>query len=75
ADPAARSACAPGGAVFDAFFRLVADGARPTTVLDTHTADTGHLAARGITEVVTPGDVLAAPAPDDSDRARRGSCT
>ncbi|MCQ4203250.1 cellulase family glycosylhydrolase, partial [Streptomyces coelicoflavus] len=71
ADPAARSACAPGGAVFDAFFRLVADGARPTTVLDTRAADTGHLAARGITEVVTPGDVLAAPAPDDSDRARR----
>ncbi|MFD8275168.1 glycoside hydrolase 5 family protein [Streptomyces flaveolus] len=61
ADPSARSACAPGGAVFNAFFRLVADGARPTTVLDTRTADTGHLAARGITEVVTPGQVLPTP--------------
>ncbi|NEC38917.1 glycosyl hydrolase, partial [Streptomyces rubrogriseus] len=54
-----RSACAPGGAVFDAFFRLVADGARPTTVLDTRAADTGHLAARGITEVVAPDQVTA----------------
>ncbi|MET7275418.1 MULTISPECIES: glycoside hydrolase 5 family protein [Streptomyces] len=61
ADPSARSACAPGGAVFDAFFRLVADGARPTTVLDTRAADAGHLTARGITEVVTPDQVLPTP--------------
>ncbi|MBT2416466.1 cellulase family glycosylhydrolase [Streptomyces sp. ISL-22] len=61
ADPAMRSACAPGGPVFDAYFRLTADGARPTTVLDTRTDDQGHLAARGITEVVTPDQVLPAP--------------
>jgi hypothetical protein len=61
ADPGQRSRCAPGGDVFDAFFRLVADGARPTTVLDTRVRDTAHLAARGITEVVAPGQVLPTP--------------
>jgi hypothetical protein len=61
ADPAARSRCAPGGAVFDAFFRLTADGARPTTVLDTRAGDKEHLAARGITETVAPEQVLPAP--------------
>ncbi|MFI1164551.1 glycosyl hydrolase [Streptomyces sp. NPDC020801] len=61
ADPAARSRCAPGGDVFEAFFRLTADGARPTTVLDTRTADRAHLAARGITEVVTSDQVLPTP--------------
>ena len=58
ADPAVRSQCAPGGAVFDAYFRLVADGARPTTVLDTRCADREHLSARGITETVTADQVL-----------------
>ncbi len=57
-DPGSRSLCAPGGPVFDAWFRLVADGVRPTTVLDTRAADRDHLAARGITEVVTPDQVL-----------------
>ncbi|MGW6060577.1 glycoside hydrolase 5 family protein [Streptomyces sp. NPDC055189] len=52
-----RSACAPGGAVFEAFARLVADGVRPTTVLDSRAGDSEHLAARGITEVVRPGEV------------------
>ncbi|MFG2883562.1 glycosyl hydrolase [Streptomyces sp. NPDC048297] len=61
ADPAHRTLCAPGGPVFDACFRLVADGARPTTVLDTRADDKEHLAARGITEVVTPEQVLAVP--------------
>lgn len=61
ADPAVRSRCAPGGPVFDAFFRLTADGARPTTVLDTRAGDADHLAVRGITEVVTPGQVLPTP--------------
>ncbi|MGW4318675.1 glycoside hydrolase 5 family protein [Streptomyces sp. NPDC004684] len=61
ADPAARSRCAPGGDVFEAFFRLTADGARPTTVLDTHAADHAHLTARGITEVVTSDQVLHHP--------------
>jgi hypothetical protein len=61
ADPAVRSRCAPGGPVFDAYFRLVADGARPTTVLDARADDKEHLAARGITEVVTPDQVLPTP--------------
>lgn len=59
-DPGRRSRCAPGGAVFDAFFRLVADGARPTTVLDTRADDKEHLAARGVTELVAPDQVLPA---------------
>ncbi|MER6179747.1 glycosyl hydrolase [Streptomyces sp. NPDC001652] len=58
AHPSRRSLCAPGGPVYDAFFRLVADGARPTTVLDTRTEDSDHLTARGITEVVTSDQVL-----------------
>ncbi|MGW7511632.1 glycoside hydrolase 5 family protein [Streptomyces massasporeus] len=58
ADPAVRSRCAPGGPVFDAYFRLVADGARPTTVLDTRAADREHLSARGITETVTVDQIL-----------------
>ncbi|MEV6996204.1 glycosyl hydrolase [Streptomyces sp. NPDC093982] len=61
ADPSTRSLCAPGGAVFDAYFRLVADGARPTTVLDVRVADQEHLAARGITEIVAPDQVLPTP--------------
>ncbi|WP_369174244.1 glycosyl hydrolase [Streptomyces sp. R28] len=61
ADPARRSSCGPGSPVFDAFFRLTADGARPTTVLDTRADDQDHLAARGITEVVTSDQVLPAP--------------
>ncbi|MGW5868435.1 glycoside hydrolase 5 family protein [Streptomyces sp. NPDC055239] len=55
-DPAGRSACAPGGAVFETFARLVADGVRPTTVLASRAGDSAHLAARGITEVVRPGE-------------------
>ncbi|WP_432174024.1 glycoside hydrolase 5 family protein [Streptomyces sp. Tue6028] len=53
-----RSVCAPGGAVFEAFARLTADGARPTTVLASRAADAEHLAARGISEVVTPDQVV-----------------
>ncbi|MEU1530080.1 glycoside hydrolase 5 family protein [Streptomyces fagopyri] len=52
-----RSVCAPGGPVFEAFARLTADGARPTTVLASRADDQDHLAARGITEVVTPDQV------------------
>ncbi|MET7701456.1 glycosyl hydrolase [Streptomyces sp. NPDC005485] len=52
-----RSVCAPGGPVFEAFARLTADGARPTTVLADRADDMEHLAARGITEVVTPEQV------------------
>lgn len=61
AHPSRRSLCAPGGPVYDAFFRLVADGARPTTVLDRRAADVDHLAARGITEVITSDQVLPTP--------------
>lgn len=52
-----RSVCAPGGAVFEAFAQLTADGARPTTVLASRADDKEHLAARGITDVVTPDQV------------------
>ncbi|MFJ3088382.1 glycosyl hydrolase [Streptomyces sp. NPDC086838] len=52
-----RSVCAPGGAVFEAFARLTADGVRPTTVLASRASDRDHLAARGITKVVTPEEV------------------
>lgn len=52
-----RSTCAPGGAFFEAFMRLAADGARPTVVLASRAADRDHLTARGITETVTVDDV------------------
>ncbi|NLU69348.1 glycosyl hydrolase [Streptomyces sp. HNM0574] len=53
---AERAACAPGGDVFEAFARLTADGVRPAVVLAEHAADPAHLAARGITETVTPSE-------------------
>ncbi|MEU7644515.1 glycoside hydrolase 5 family protein [Streptomyces huasconensis] len=52
-----RAECAPGGAVFEAFARLTRDGVRPAAVLASRTADAAHLAARGITDVVTPEEV------------------
>ncbi|MFG2759939.1 glycosyl hydrolase [Streptomyces wuyuanensis] len=52
-----RSVCAPGGAVFEAFARLTADGVRPAAVLASRAHDAAHLAARGITEVVHPDEV------------------
>ncbi|WP_069884175.1 glycoside hydrolase 5 family protein [Streptomyces luteocolor] len=55
--PSRRSACAPGGVLFEAFARLAADGVRPTAVLASRAADTEHLAARGIREVLLPQDV------------------
>ncbi|WP_406335013.1 glycosyl hydrolase [Streptomyces sp. NBC_00203] len=54
-----RSVCAPGGPVFEAFARLTADGVRPTTVLASRADDKEHLVARGISEVVTPGQAMA----------------
>lgn len=53
-----RSVCGPGGAVFEAFARLVADGVRPAFVLADRAEDGPHLAARGIREVVRPPEVL-----------------
>jgi endo-1,4-beta-mannosidase len=54
-----RAACAPGGAFFEAFARLTAEGVRPTAVLASRAEDKEHVAARGITEVVTPDQVGA----------------
>lgn len=52
-----RSTCAPGGAFFEAFARLTADGVRPTAVLASQAGNKEHLAARGITDVLTPDQV------------------
>ncbi|MFF9900131.1 glycosyl hydrolase [Streptomyces longispororuber] len=57
-DGGRRSACGPGGPVFEAFARLAGDGVRPALVLADLAADGRHLARRGITEVVHPSDVL-----------------
>ncbi|WP_405891071.1 glycosyl hydrolase [Streptomyces sp. NBC_00133] len=54
-----RSTCAPGGAFFEAFARLTAEGVRPTAVLAGRAEDKEHLADRGIAEVVTPDQVGA----------------
>ncbi|KQV13643.1 hypothetical protein [Kitasatospora sp. Root107] len=54
---AKRSTCAPGGAFFEAFMRLSATGARPAVVLAGQATDPAHLAARGITALVTVEDV------------------
>ncbi|MBB4893241.1 endo-1,4-beta-mannosidase [Streptomyces olivoverticillatus] len=47
-----RSVCRPGGAVFEAWMRIASAGGRPAVVLEQHADDAGHLAARGITEVL-----------------------
>ncbi|MFE5735610.1 glycoside hydrolase 5 family protein [Streptomyces celluloflavus] len=52
-----RSVCAPGGAVFEAWAKLTAQGARPALVLAELASDAAHLTARGITEVCTPDEV------------------
>lgn len=51
-----RATCAPGGAFFDAFMKLAADGERPAVVLAEHAGDPVYLAARGITRLVTADD-------------------
>ncbi|MFF5444323.1 glycosyl hydrolase [Streptomyces sp. NPDC012888] len=51
-----RSVCAPGGAYFEAWFRLAGAGVRPAVVLAELADDRAHLAARGITELVGVGD-------------------
>lgn len=40
--------------MFEAWAALTAQGVRPALVLADRAADAAHLAARGITEVVTP---------------------
>ncbi|WUO00369.1 cellulase family glycosylhydrolase [Streptomyces sp. NBC_00299] len=52
--PGTRSASGPGGAYFEAWMRMRAEGARPAVVLAERAADAGYLAARGIKEVVRP---------------------
>ncbi|MFD0272074.1 glycosyl hydrolase [Streptomyces sp. NPDC127106] len=52
-----RSACAPGGAFFEAWAALAADGVRPAVVLAELAEDPAHLSARGITEVLRVSDV------------------
>ncbi|MGH4030209.1 glycoside hydrolase 5 family protein [Actinomycetota bacterium Odt1-20B] len=55
--PGWRSSCAPGGAVSEAFARLVADGVRPAFVLAGRVGDAGYLVERGVGEVVWPEEV------------------
>ncbi|WP_393059137.1 hypothetical protein [Streptomyces sp. LN549] len=52
-----RSTRAPGGVVFEAVAGLTADGVRPMAALASNADDAQHLAARGITGVVTPEQV------------------
>ncbi len=48
-----RAQCGPGGAYFEAWMRLAARGERPAAVLAEFANDAAHLAARGITDVLT----------------------
>lgn len=50
--PGNRSISGPGGAYFEAWMRLRAEGGRPAVVLAERAEDEGYLAARGIKETV-----------------------
>ncbi|MGW0365135.1 glycoside hydrolase 5 family protein [Streptomyces sp. NPDC002990] len=52
-----RSVCAPGGAFFEAWAALTAEGVRPAVVLAERAEDPAHLSARGITEVLRVPEV------------------
>ncbi|MFJ2604112.1 glycosyl hydrolase [Streptomyces sp. NPDC087425] len=52
--PGTRSVSGPGGAFFEAWMRLRAEGGRPAVVLAERAEDAGYLAARGITRTVRP---------------------
>ncbi|MEU1168052.1 hypothetical protein ABZ372_50800, partial [Streptomyces sp. NPDC005921] len=52
--PATRSVSGPGGAFFEAWMRVRAEGVRPAVVLAERAADGHHLAARGIRELIRP---------------------
>lgn len=52
--PATRSVSGPGGAYFEAWMRLRAEGVRPAVVLAERAQDTEYLTARGIKEAVRP---------------------
>ncbi|GAA2612346.1 glycosyl hydrolase [Streptomyces axinellae] len=66
-----RTACAPGGAFFEAWAALAAEGARPAVVLASRAADPAHLAARGITETVRPSEVPLGAVPPPARRTSR----
>lgn len=53
--PGTRSVSGPGGAYFETWMRLRAEGARPAVVLAERADDAGYLAAREITELVESG--------------------
>ncbi|MBR8639149.1 cellulase family glycosylhydrolase [Streptomyces tuirus] len=50
--PSTRSVSGPGGAYFEAWMNLRAEGVRPAVVLAARADDAAHLTARGIKEVV-----------------------
>ena len=52
--PGTRSVSGPGGAYFESWMRMRAEGARPAVVLAARAQDAEYLAARGIKEVVRP---------------------
>ena len=52
--PGTRSVSGPGGAYFEAWMRMRAEGLRPAVVLAARAMDAEYLAARGIEEVVRP---------------------
>ncbi|MBO4260615.1 glycosyl hydrolase [Streptomyces griseorubiginosus] len=52
--PGTRSVSGPGGAYFEAWMRLRAQGERPAVVLAERADDAAHLAARGIVRTVRP---------------------
>ncbi|MBH1937269.1 glycosyl hydrolase [Streptomyces sp. AV19] len=53
-----RPMLAPGGAYFEAWVRLASDGVRPAVVLAQRVGEAGHLAGRGVEEVVTVEQVV-----------------
>ncbi|GHF29534.1 hypothetical protein GCM10010218_08380 [Streptomyces mashuensis] len=52
-----RRVCAPGGAFFEAWVAVAAEGVRPAVVPAERAVDAAYLAARGIEEVVRVADV------------------
>ncbi|GAB3882469.1 hypothetical protein GCM10029964_040270 [Kibdelosporangium lantanae] len=58
-DESNRAECAPGGGFFERWMALADKGTRAAVVLASHTADTGYLAARGITDLIDGRDAHA----------------
>ncbi|MFJ8536029.1 glycosyl hydrolase [Streptomyces sp. NPDC093591] len=52
--PGTRSVSGPGGAFFEAWMRMRAEGVRPAVLLAARAQDAEYLSARGIKEVVRP---------------------